>query len=253
MPKIVDRVGEKYITNEGYEVEIIEYFRCNNCTIIFNKKKNKLFNKHYKHIKNGHIKNPFHPSVLGVGYLGEGLYTVLKNRVVCEKYIKWCSVLQRCYNEKTLENRPTYKDTIVCEEWHNFQNFAEWFEEDWKEWMDDKWELDKDILIKGNKIYSPETCCFVPVEINLVLTSSKAKRGELPIGVHKSKSGRYKSQIKSNGIVRYLGTFDTPEEAFQAYKTAKEQYIKEVADKWRGKITEQVYNTLINYKVEITD
>ena len=252
MPKIVDRVGEKHITNEGYEIEIIEYFGANNCTIKFNDGTISR-NKKYIHIKNRHIKNPFHPSVLGVGYLGEGLYTVLKNRVVCEKYIKWHSVLQRCYNEKTLENHPSYKDVIVCEEWHNFQNFAEWFEEDWKEWMDDKWELDKDILFKGNKIYSPETCCFVPNEINIVLTSSKAKRGELPIGVHKSNSGRYKSQIKSNSIVRYLGTFDTPEEAFQAYKTAKEECIKEVADKWKGLISEQVYNALINYKIEITD
>lgn len=100
---------------------------------------------------------------------------------------------------------------------------------------------------------SPNTCCFVPNEINVVLTSSKAKRGNLPIGVHKSKSGKYKSQIKSNGIVKYLGAFNTPEEAFETYKIEKELYLKELADKWKDLIAPRVYQAMYNYQVEITD
>jgi len=112
--------------------------------------------------------------------------------------------------------------------------------------------LDKDILVKGNKVYSPETCCFVPVEINILLIKNNSKRGNLPIGV--SKNGNKFQATISKGVIReHLGTFEISEEAFEAYKIAKEVYIKELADKWRGQITEQTYQALINYKVKIND
>ena len=115
------------------------------------------------------------------------------------------------------------------------------------------WELDKDILIKGNKVYSPETCCFVPQEINCLFTNCKSVRGKYPIGVTKTVNGKYKARINKNGDRIDLGLFDTPEEAFQVYKIAKELHIKEVADKWRGQITEPCYEAMYAYEVEITD
>ena len=108
--------------------------------------------------------------------------------------------------------------------------------------------LDKDILIKGNKIYSFKTCCFVPVEINSLLTKTNSKRGNLPIGVSKS-GNKYKARLNSN----LLGTFDTSKEAFKVYKVAKEKHIKEVAEIWKSQITKQVYKALLKYKVEIID
>ena len=132
-------------------------------------------------------------------------------------------------------------------EWHNFQNFAQWHEENYIEGF----VLDKDILQKGNKIYSPENCCFVPNEINVLFTKRQNDRGDLPVGVIKSYN-RYIFQLSKNGK-RHRKSYETPEEAFQAYKQAKENYIKEIADKWRGKITEKVYEALYAYKVEITD
>ena len=157
--------------------------------------------------------------------------------------------MQRCYDKKSQEKQISYKNTIVCEEWHNFQNFAEWMENNYNPETMKGWQLDKDILIKGNKIYSPETCSFVPKEINTLILKSYKKRGELPIGVRALPSGRYQARTAN----KVYGTFDTPEEAIQAYKTAKEKHIKEVADKWRGKITDQVYQAMYNYKVEIID
>ena len=154
----------------------------------------------------------------------------------------------RCHSDKCKSN--SYKDVTVCEEWHNFQTFAKWFEDNWKSHMEG-WALEKDILVKGNKIYSPDTCCFVPSEINNLFITNKYKRGDYPIGVRKKVNG-FKARIYKDKEI-HLGYFNTPEEAFQAYKVAKEEYIKEIADKWKDKIDPRVYQAMYNYKVEITD
>ena len=146
------------------------------------------------------------------------------------------------------KKRPTYKDVTVCEEWHCFQNFAEWYDENYVE----GWCLDKDILIKENKTYSSKTCCFVPNEINVLFTKSSSSRGDCPIGVSKIGT-KYKTRLSKNDKNVNLGHYKTPEEAIQFYKIAKEKEIRRVADKWRGQITEPTYQAMYNYKVEITD
>jgi hypothetical protein len=163
-------------------------------------------------------------------------------------------MLQRGYDKRYKEKNPTYINCSVSSFWHNFQNFARWYEENWKPWMDTTWHLDKDILFKGNKIYSPETCCLVPREINLLFVKCDKSRGNLPIGICNSENKKkFLVSLNKGGKQVHIGTFDTIEEAFQAYKTAKEEYIKEMADVWKPLITKQVYQALINYKVEITD
>jgi hypothetical protein len=114
--------------------------------------------------------------------------------------------------------------------------------------------LDKDILVSNNKIYSPETCCFVPKEINTIINRQKRQRGSLPIGVTKNKN-KYLSQISKHKKRIILGYFDTPEDAFLAYKREKESYIKEVADDYynKGLITKRVHDALYNWTIEITD
>ena len=116
------------------------------------------------------------------------------------------------------------------------------------------WQLDKDILIKGNKIYSEDTCCFVPAEINSLFIKCDRSRGEYPIGVNYHKRDRkYVAKISRFKEDIHLGYFYTPDEAFNAYKEAKEAYIKEVANKWKDQIDLRVYEALMNYQVEITD
>lgn len=163
-------------------------------------------------------------------------------------YKHWYLMMRRCFDIKTLERNPTYKYCSVCDEWKYYSNFKKWFDEHYV----DGWCLDKDILIKGNKIYSPETCCFVPNEINLLFTKRQNCRGILPIGV--SSSGlKYKAYMNIYNKKKYLGTYNSKEEAFSVYKANKESYIKEMAIFFRNKISPKVYNALMNYKVEITD
>lgn len=239
-----NRIGEKWITNEGYTVVIIECFGNKNVTIQF---ENGVIvnNIQYIQIKKGNMKNPYHKSVWGVGYCGIEKYS---HRTHPKIHQTWTDMFRRCYDLKFQERNPTYKGCYVSKEWHNFQNFAKWFEENYKE----NFHLDKDILIKGNKIYSPETCCFVPKEINTSLIKCDFSRGKYPIGVNKV-GNKFRAKLNVNGKRTHLGYFDTHKEAFEAYKTTKEVCIKEIAEKWKEEITKPTYEALINYKVEIDD
>jgi len=243
-----NRIGEKHITNEGYEIEIIEYFTNKDCTIEF-KDGFRIYKTRYEHIKSGSIKNPYHKSVFNIGYLGEGEYTAYSNGDFSLSYKCWKNLLKRCY--KGSQSHPSYNEVFVDEHWHNYQNFSKWFYKNYKDYMQ-RWQLDKDILFKSNKIYSPETCCFVPQEINLLFINRANFRGDNLIGVVKDKN-KYVAKFCKNGSNIIIGRFNIEIEAFQAYKTAKESYIKEVANKWQDQITKEVYQAMYNYKVEIDD
>ena len=116
-------------------------------------------------------------------------------------------------------------------------------------------QLDKDLLVKGNKVYNEFTCVFIPREINQLLVKRTASRGEHLIGVCWNKANKaFVATVRKNkGKREHLGCFNTEIEAFNAYKEAKEIYIKELAEKWKGQIDERAYNALMNYQVEITD
>lgn len=182
---------------------------------------------------------------------GVGVNDLLYNRGT-PSYQAWCSMLQRCYSTKYQNRKDTYVGCSVCEEWLIFSNFKRWFDSD-ENGYKDGYQLDKDIIIKGNKVYSPSTCCIVPHAINVLLTNRKKYRGNFPIGVRKTINGRFVARARVGK--RHVGVYDTPQEAFCAYKVAKEQYIKELSEKYfqEGKITERVYNALMRYEVEITD
>lgn len=181
---------------------------------------------------------------------GRGIFDSIKSSNESEDmkiaYHMWVRMFRRCYSGKF----ETYNGCEVCKDWWLFSNFKQWFDVNYVV----GYELDKDILVRNNKIYSPETCCFVPHMINSLLISCKANRGDLPIGVAKNQNG-FTAQIKENKKWKYIGYFNTVKEAFLAYKNEKEKYIKEVAQEYydKGKITNRVYDALMKYEVEITD
>ena len=203
-------------------------------------------------IKIDHNKEESHRVICGVGVVKEKPKTKLEQI----SYEIWCSMLKRCYENKVGARNRTYASCFVAPNLLDFNVFNTWcltqvgfnnYDEKGRRFV-----LDKDILVKGNKIYSEDTCCFVPAEINTLILKSEAIRGEYPIGVHK-RGSRFCGRCKVNNKDRFLGYTDTAEEAFYKYKKFKEQHIKDVANKWKDQIDNRVYEALMNYTVEITD
>ena len=204
-------------------------------------------------IKNGNVKDPYSPSVHGVGVLGTKYPTTI-NGVLTKEYDLWQSMLRRCYSDKYQKKYPTYEGCGVSGKFKSYEYFYEWCHSQIGFGMDG-WQLDKDLLVKGNKIYSEYSCVFLPNEINLLLIKCTASRGEHLIGVcwHKTKKSFVAYVGKSKGKQEHLGYFKTELEAYNAYKKAKEAFVKEQADEWKGKIDERACEALMNYTVEITD
>ena len=204
-------------------------------------------------IRNGYVKDRYSPSVYGVGVLGTK-YPSKVNGVLTKEYDLWHSMLQRCYSDVYKKQKPTYEGCKVSDNFKSYEYFYDWCNKQIG-FGNDGWQLDKDLLIKGNKAYSENTCVFIPSEINLVLVKRTALRGEYLIGVSWHKKGKsFVAQINKNkGKQEKLGSFNTELEAFNAYKQAKEAFVKEQANKWKDKIDERAYNALMNYIVNITD
>ena len=265
----IDRTGEVGISNEGCLMKIVEYNNANNIIVEFEDEHKYRLRTRYGSFKNGECKNPFFASVFGYGYLGtdkEGNVPKigeLKDDKWCNtwEYYKWMNMLKRCFDNKYKEKRPTYKDVICCSRWLCFANFLEDLEILKQEynWDDDiKLNLDKDILNKNNKIYSLENCVLVPDWINILFTKCDASRGDCPVGVcYDKRCKKYQAKCNINGKQTRLGLYSTIKEAFSAYKIAKENEIKRVADDCvlKGYITQdsRLYKAMINYQVKITD
>ena len=206
-----------------------------------------------KEVRNGGIKDHYAPSVHGVGVLGNK-YPSEVNRAKTKEYTLWTHMLQRCYSNTYEKKYPTYEGCQVGENFIHYEYFYEWCHKQIG-FTNEGWHLDKDLLIKGNKVYSENTCVFIPAEINSILVKSDKKRGKHLIGVYWCKKGKaFKAQVSKNkGKSEYLGYFKTELEAFNAYKQAKESFVKEQANEWKGQIDVRAYEALMNYTVEIDD
>ncbi len=204
-------------------------------------------------IKSGEVKDRLSPSVCGVGILGTKCPTKISG-VRTKEYTLWCSMLERCYSDTYKNKYQTYEGCEVSENFKSYEYFYEWCNKQ-VGFSNQGWHLDKDLLIKGNKVYSENTCIFIPSEINLLLVKHAPSRGKHLIGVSWSKTNKaFVAQVKKNkGKREYLGFFKTEIEAFNAYKDAKESFVKEQADKFKSQIDERAYNALMKYEVEITD
>lgn len=246
-----DYIGLKSINNFGSKMEIVAYRNAKDIDIYF-EEYDCIVNSRSDHFKDGGIKCPYEKRYYSVGYIGEGKYGC-KEHKVC--FTTWCDMLNRCYNFNCKKyDRYGAIGCVVCEEWHNFQNFAEWYYDNYYKVESQRMELDKDILIKGNKIYSPSTCIFVPQSINKLFTKSDKTRGEYPIGVSKCKSkDKIRARCNINGKCKELGEYYNIEEAFQVYKLYKENYIKQVAEEYKPYIPQALYDAMYRYEVEITD
>lgn len=207
-------------------------------------------------IRNGGIKDPLYPNVFGVGYFGIGPFTckihtgIKKNS---HAYSVWSAMIERCYSQSELKRKSSkaYNDVTVCDEWHNFQNFAKWFYDNLPQY--DNVNLDKDLKVIGNKEYSPLACSFVPPQINALFSGTRNVR-DLPRGVYYSNTNKaYVAQIHRGEITgkgkskqSYLGSFLEKEAAITAYREAKINHVREVAEKYKHMIDPAVYDNITN-------
>ena len=247
-----DCVGKVYKSKLSGDFKILKYNDSRNVVIQFLKTGFETVAR-LDHIKSGEIKDPYSPSVFDVGIVGTKYPTRVNGRKTKE-YILWCHMFERCYSDTYKKKYPTYIDCECSENFKSYEYFYEWCHKQIG-FGNQGFQLDKDLLIKGNKVYDENTCVFLPNEINILLTKRTALRGEYLIGVHWSNSNKaFVAKVcKNKGKQEYLGSFNTELEAYNAYKTAKEAFVKEQANKFKSQIDPRAYSALMKYTVNITD
>ena len=184
--------------------------------------------------------------IYGVGF-NDGKYPTKFKGEHTKEYRLWRNMLARCYSS----SHPTYADCVVSTAFRSYSYFYEWCQSQIG-FGQESYHLDKDLLFKGNKLYSESECLFLPKTINVLLTNRVNHRGSSPIGVRTHANG-YQSRLNLFGRHHHLGTFTSREEAFQAYKTAKEAHVKHMAELYKADIDPRAYAALMAYQVEITD
>jgi hypothetical protein len=253
----LNRIGEENINYQGCLMRITKYNKSNNIEIEFQDQYKTHIKSTYGEFKRGQIKNPYFPSVYGVGIIGNK-YSIENNGELAKEYRMWTSMILRCFDKKYKIKAKTYKDVTCCDEWLLYENFYEWLhsQDNFYKLLNSDFSIDKDILIKGNKIYDPKKCCLVPRVVNNLFVKRTNDRGKYPIGVTKH-GNKYRARCDNplSGIRVHLGVYNTPDEAFLEYKKYKEQVIKRVAEIEYSKknITEECYNAMLKYEVEISD
>ena len=251
----IDKTGEQFKTNEGYIIEIIKYNKYSDVLVQFQDEHKAIVPTTVSNCKTGEIKNPYHPNKYG-GYLGQGKYNC---KIYNKQYRYWMSLLIRGCDNSLRDKLETYKDVVINQEVYNFQNFCEWWENNFYEIEGETMCIDKDILVKGNKEYRFDRMIFAPNRINVLFTKRDSCRGNYPIGVtYHKKNNKYIAKCgiltdNGNSKMKYLGSYNTPKEAFFAYKEFKEQYIKQIADEYKDKIPQRLYDAMYAWEVEIDD
>lgn len=247
MRKSKIQVGDIFKTNSGDDIVVVDYVNSKDITVRFLDKHSYTKKTNYSNVLKGKVKNPYRPSVFGVGFYGVGQYKAKDGNKITKVYNTWKGMLERAYCEKSLEIRPTYSECSVVEEWHNFQVFAEWY---YKQPNAGRkgFHLDKDLLVYGNKEYGPNTCSFVPCEVNSLLTDCRCRRGDLPQGVGKH-DDKYYACTSINGKNKYFGRYSTPEEAYEVYKQEKKKQVKIVAERNKSNLHPKVYANLMRWEL----
>lgn len=255
----VSKLYETKLNNQGSLMKIVIYNNSSDIIVEFQDEYKSEVHTTYDNFKRGIVKNPYLPTVFGVGIIGTR-YPVSVNCIHTKEYTVWKSLLKRCYDSKTKERQPAYRTVSICDEWLFFENFCDWLhsQSNFDKWLNgSRWALDKDILVKRNKVYSPDTCCLIPQNVNCLFLKREALRGKYPIGVTYKDGDGFVSCCNNpfTNKREKLGNHSTPEKAFVAYKIYKEDIIKRVAEIEynNNNITKECYEAMMNYIVEIDD
>lgn len=248
-------IGDVYSTNCGVDVEILEVQGVGKRKVLIKWLDDFGYEQAVNptNLNNGKLYNPYKPSVYGIGYVGIGDYLPLCDGVHTLEYSTWKGMYNRAYSEKFLAKKPTYRGCSVASEWDCFQDFGSWTESAIG-WGNPTWNIDKDLLIRGNKVYGPDTCVMLPHNLNMLIVNRLGGRGEYPVGVHKAHDrNQYTAQFKEFDGRSGLKRFWTVDEAFNYYKLNKERVIKEAAEIYKDQIDPRAYQALMSWEISIND
>lgn len=239
-------IGDVLSSNSYGDFEIINIEGCKKVTARFIQTGFEIV-KQKAHLKRGMVKDPYYSIRYGIGFLGEVQYNSGSSKKKDFAYQCWSNMLSRCYDDESYcFYRYGGAGVTVCNSWHNYQNFAEWYYTHHKEGF----EIDKDLTVPKCKVYSPETCSFVPKDINVLLVSSNAARGDCPVGVCNIR-GKYVVFMHDGDGQVYFGRYEDQNDAFQEYKKQKTNRIRRLAQKhyYAGDIHTTVYENLMKWEV----
>lgn len=233
--------GRKYLTNSSGYATIVAYESSYKVLIEFEDNTRRYVR--IGDLKRGQVKNLNKPSYKGVGYdtkVGVEVDTLLRSR--------WSTAIDRCYGKPNKNGKSDgYKGVTLCDAWLDYAEFYKY----WKGKFVKDFEIDKDLLCVGNKVYSPEFCVMLPPEINKAIRVNRKSGSTLPLGITENGSGGYRAKTSFKGKESYSSTVTCPKEAFLWYKNFKETLAKSLAEKWRGKIEDRAYQAL--YNLEMTE
>lgn len=244
-----ERLGEIRNNKRGTPMKIIRYGSADDIDIEFLDEFHYVKkNNTYSNFKSGGVKNPYDRIVHGVGYIGIGNHPTKVDGKTSRIYNIWHEIIARCYGEKEKDKYPAYYGKVtVCDEWHCFHTFADWYEENFYK-VDGRLHVDKDILNPKSMMYSPANCLLTPQRINMLFVNPINETG-LPTGIKMTPTSRYCAEYCG----KYLGVYDTLFEAYDKYAEEKEKAIKRIADEYKSIIPSRLYEALYNYKVDINN
>ena len=246
--QLKDRTGEVSYTKYGTKATTVQYINNKDVLVEFNDDYRFQYHTTYINFKNGRLTNPYDKSIYRIGFIGIGDYD---SKHI--SYPAWFNMIKRCYKKQKSYDDESYDDCIVDKEWQKFQNFAKLYEENMYV-CDERLVIDKVIKLHGNRMYSKEYCMLLPEKINLLFIKEKARRGDLPMGVHFHKErDNYVAMCSVDGKTKYIGSYSNPQIAFNHYKEFKEKHIKKVLENYIGILPSDIYKAVENYKIEITD
>lgn len=242
-------IGDKFPIKSGGFCEVLSYTSWDKVLIKHLDEHEHVSYVQAGNLRKGKIKNPFSPTIFGVGFMGVGSFCSRLNGSITPEYRAWVSMLERCYSESLHIDSPSYGNCTVHPDWHNFQSFAKWYTE--QEFYGLGYHLDKDILLVGNREYSDKYCCLVPNCVNaLVYSVKKVCQQKTPIGVHYDKNKRkYISSVTFEGQRERSEYFECAEDARDFYIKQKRKVIRMGAIKYKNIISERVYLSLLDFNV----
>lgn len=237
--------GDVFASNDGSSCVVISAPKGRKALVRFRDKMAHEMWAYKNNLARGELKNPYHPSLCGVGFMGVGRFSSWSDGKLCPVYSRWANMIKRCYGSP--DRNKSYDDCSVRGDWHSLQEFGAWVTAQ-PLWGVERCDVDKDLLIMGNRVYSPDACLLVPARINYLLTRPSISKG-LPVGVT-SKGGLYEAKCREqDSKYRSLGAFSCPKDAFNVYRQHKLSVIRSVADEYRSRIDPRLYDALMSYEV----